>query len=126
MIDIITAFNQLDPMFHLAIMTALGGLVHRIVLLTQDVHGNTRPFMIVLCMAIGLMTAVIFKIFGQETVLSFMSNWAQFGIGALVFANFIWVWFQQSISALKVKTTTTTKVEPGITTEVSGVTADKK
>jgi hypothetical protein len=117
---------QLDPMFTMAIIVALGGLVHRITMWTQDSHGKTRPFVAYLSLALGLIASVLFLVFGRETVLMFVGNIAQFSIGTFAAASTIWVFTHQVVSIFNVKTTTTTTVDPGIAVKPADDTTPSK
>lgn len=116
-------FSQLDPLFTVALVTAMGKYVHNLASYTQDSHGKTRPFVALVSVGLGLLVTILYMIFGQEAILMLLGKFAQVAVGVFVTASTIWVFTHKVVSGFNVKTTvektssTTTTVEPGIAVE---------
>lgn len=88
---------NLDPLFR---DSFLGLIIHFVTKYTQDKHGNTRPFVIIVCVLLGFIVALSYLVFGQETVLeSFCQFFKTAGV-ALSVASTIWV-FSKPVRELK-------------------------
>mgnify|MGYP003441259359 CR=1 FL=1 len=87
-------FSQTDPM---VIGAILGPLVHQLAKYTNDIHGKTRPFVIYVCIMLGIAGGLIYWKVGNESWEQGLAAFFKIAGMSLGFANSIWMYGQKVI-----------------------------
>ena len=84
--------SHLDPTF---VGLVLGPIVHQIVAYTQDSHGKTKQFVVVLCLVLGLVGGCLYYFVSHETLAQFADAFFKIAGLSLGFASTIWAFLHK-------------------------------